>query len=152
MTMKKTLLAFTALAFMAWGCSPADDREPGNPPVEIPAGSDVRPAWSAPNYDLYADWMNIEVLLQDTLARYASAQDLLCATIHHEVRGVASAQLIDGQWLFSLTVGSNDAHLMVTLSYYCDRLHRIFTIDWIPFNASLAPTGTGGLYKPPFVQ
>jgi len=148
--MKKTILAIAALAFLAWGCSSDSDEE--TRPTGILEGTDARPAWTAPNYDLYEQTMSVDVLLQDTLVQYASEQDMLCATIKNEVRGVATALPMDGQWLFPMTIASNDTGVMVELSYYCDKLHRIFTINWTPFDANVAPTGTDGIYKPKFVE
>ena len=147
--MKKSILAIAALAFMAWGCSSDND---DTRPTGIPEGSDARPTWTGPDYDLYEQTMIVDVLLQDTLVQYASEQDLLCATINDEVRGVATAQQEDGQWLFPLIVGSNETGVMVKLSYYCDKLHRIFTIEWTRFDASMAPSGQGSLYQPKFVK
>ena len=137
------------LAFLAWGCSSDNDEER---PTGILEGNDARPTWTSPNYDLYEQTMSVDVLLQDTLKQYASEQDLLCATINNEVRGVATAQQMDDQWLFPLTLGSNETGVMVGLSYYCDKLHRIFSINWTQFDASVAPTGTEGIYKPKFVE
>ena len=148
--MKKSILALAALAFMAWGCS--SDSDDNTPSAGIPEGSDARPAWTAPNYDLYEQTMSVDVLLQDTLVQYASGQDLLCATINDEVRGIATPQQDEDQWLFPLTVGSNEVGVMVSLSYYCDKLHRIFSVSWTQFDANVAPTGTDGIYKPYFVR
>ena len=156
--MKKSILALAACAFMAWGCSSDGDGTSTQPtpptptPTDISAGTDVRPTWQSPNYDLYEQTMVVEVQLQDTLAKYASAQDLLCATIGNEVRGMAEAQQIEDQWLFSLVVGSNDVGVNVGLSYYCDKLHRIFSIQWTRFDATVPPTGQGGIYQPDFVK
>ena len=147
--MKKSILALAALAFMAWGCS--SDDEP-SPSTQISVGTDERPAWQAPNYDLYEQTMVVEVQLQDTLTQYVSSQDLLCATIGGEVRGVAVLQKVEDKYLFPLTIASNDAGVAVGLSYYCDQLHRIFAIDWTTFDASVAPTGTGGIYQPVFIK
>ena len=153
MKMKKSILALAALAMLAWGCSSDGDGTSTQPtPTEIPAGTDVRPTWQSPNYDLYEQTMIVEVQLQDELAKYASEQDLICATIGNEVRGVAEAQQIEDQWLFSLVIGSNDVGVNVGLSYYCDKLHRIFTIQWTRFDATVAPTGQGGIYQPDFVK
>jgi hypothetical protein len=148
MKMKKTILALAALALMAWGCSSSDD----DLPKEIPAGKDVRPAWQVPNYDFYEQIMSVEVQVQDTLSKYVTTQDLLCATIGGEVRGVAVPQQVNGVWLFPLMVASDDAGVAVGLSYYCDKPHRIFSIDWTTFDSNIAPTGTGGIYKPEFVK
>ena len=161
--MKKSLLALAALALLAWGCSSDGDGTSSTPtptppptptptPTEIPEGTDTRPSWQVPNYDLYEQTMNVEVQLQDTLVKYASAQDLIGASINNEVRGVATPEQIDDNWVFPLTIVSNDAGLMIELSYYCDKLHRIFTINWTKFDASVAPTGTEGIYKPEFVK
>ena len=152
MMLKKSILAMAAFAFMAWGCSSDGDDAPIPTPAEIPTGTDVRPTWQSPNYDLYEQTMVVEVQLQDTLAKYASAQDLLCATIGNEVRGMAEAQQIEDQWLFFLVVGSNDVGVNVGLSYYCDKLHRIFSIQWTRFDATVPPTGQGGIYQPDFVK
>jgi len=151
--MKKTIIALAALAILAWGCS-SDDNDSNNPPQpsEIPAGNDVRPSWEAPNYDLFEQVMNVQVQMQDTLTKYVSKNDLLCATIGGEVRAVAAPRQVGDGWLAPLTVASNDADVAVELSYYCEQLHRIFTIPWTTFDASVAPTGTGGIYLPEFVK
>lgn len=154
--MKKSILALAALALLAWGCSSDDDgttKKPTPPtPTELPSGTDVRPSWQVPNYNLFEQIMSVNVQLQDTLVKYASAQDLIGATIGSEVRGVATPEQIDDNWVFPLTIASNDAGLMIELSYYCDKLHRIFTVNWTKFDASVAPTGTEGIYKPEFVK
>ena len=149
MNMKKSILAIAALVFMAWGCSSDSD---DTRPTGIPEGTDARPAWTGPDYDLYEQTMIVDVLLQDTLVQYASEQDLLCATINDEVRGLATAQQENDQWLFPLIVGSNEPGATVSLSYYCDRLHRIFTTSWVRFDASMPPSGKGSLYQPEFVK
>jgi len=158
MNMKKSILAIAALAFMAWGCSSSDDQDDSTQqvqpaPTELQAGTDARPTWAEPNYDLYEQIMSVDILLQDTLVKYASDQDMICATIHNEVRGVANAkQVDDNQWVFPLTICSDEASVMIGLSYYCDKLHRIFTINWTAFDASVPPTGQGGIYQPKFVE
>jgi len=149
--MKKSILALAALAFMAWGCSSGEDElQPQS--SEIPAGTDVRPSWQDPNYDLFEQVMNVEVQLQDTLNPYVSKNDLLCATIGGEVRAMSAPRQVGDVWVAQLTVASNNAGVAVELSYYCDKLHRIFTIPWTTFDASVAPTGTDGIYKPEFVK
>ena len=149
--MKKSILAIAALAFMAWGYSSDTDEE--TRPIGILVGTDARPVWTMPNYDLYEQTMSVDILLQDTLVQYASEQDMICAIINNEVRGVANAQQVDdNQWVFPLTVVSDEANVMIGLSYYCDKLHRIFTINWTQFDASVAPTGQGGIYLPKFVE
>ena len=148
--MKKTILALAALAFMAWGCS--SDDENSSQPTEITAGTDVRPTWQAPNYDLFEQIMNVQVQMQDTLTQYVSKNDLLCATIDGEVRAVTVPLQVGDGWVAPLMVASNDAGVAVELSYYCEQLHRIFTIAWTTFDASVAPTGTGGIYQPEFIK
>ena len=155
MKMKKSILALAALALLAWGCSSDDGttKKPTPPtPTELPSGTDVRPSWQVPNYNLYEQIMSVDVQLQDTLVKYASTEDLLCATIGNEVRGVAVAVQSGNKWIFPLVIGSNEAGVAVSLSYYCDKLRRIFTTQWTSFDASVAPTGQGGIYVPKFVE
>lgn len=157
--MKKNILALTALALLAWGCS-SDDGESATPtstpptPEEttvIEPGTDARPDWVAPSANDFEQNMNVYLMLQDQLQPYISQNDMLCAKIDDEVRGVAVPRQDEGDWLISLIVFSNGA-APIKLSYYCDQLHRIFTIDWTTFDASVPPTGTGGIYQPEFVK
>ena len=156
--MKKSILAIAALAFMAWGCSSNhdDDDDLPNPPAvqTIAEGNDVRPDWQSqvPNYDLFEQTMTVDVVLQDTLQSYASAADLLCAKAGEEVRGVASPEENNGQWMYSITVASNTPGEDISLYYYCDKLHRIFSTYWTRFDTNLPPMGSGGIYHPAFVQ
>ena len=131
--MKKTLIALAALAVLAWGCS-SDANDSNTPPQSsgIPVGTDARP--------------------KDTLNPYVSKNDLLCATIGGEVRAVSAPRQVGDGWVAQLTVASNDAGVAVELSYYCEQLHRIFTIAWTRFDASMAPKGTGGIYLPEFIK
>jgi hypothetical protein len=156
MTMKKTILAIAALAFMAWGCSSGSDDTTTTPPVpeqkEIAAGTDARPAWVAPDYNLYEQLMYVEVQLEDKLQTYASANDLMAAMIGNEVRGLAAPMQEGGRWLFPMNMVSDESGVKVSLAYYCDKLHRIFTIDWTTFDANMAPTGESAVYKPTFVK
>lgn len=157
--MKKSILALAALALLAWGCS-SDDSESITPTPTPPtpqdttiieSGSDTRPNWVAPNANDYEQNMNVYLTLQDELQSYISENDMICAKIDNEVMGVAVPRQDEGDWLISLIVFSNGA-APIQLSYYCDQLHRIFTTDWTTFDASVAPTGTGGIYQPTFYQ
>ena len=136
---------------MAWGCSSNDD---DNPSVvqTIPEGNDMRPDWQSPNYDHFEQTMTVDVILQDTLQSYASAADLLCAKSGEEVRGVARHVEVNGQWLYSITVASNASGEDITLYYYCDKLRRIFSTYWTPFDSTLPPTGSDDIYQPVFVK
>lgn len=84
------------------------------------------------------------------LQPYISQNDMLCAKIDDEVRGVAVPRQDVTGWI-SLIVFSNGA-APIKLSYYCDQLHCIFTIDWTTFDASVPPTDTGGIYQLEFVK
>jgi len=156
MKMKKNILALAALATMAWGCSTSDDEAPtpSEPTSQgILQGMELRPTtWLAVNYDLYESLMFVDVVLQDTLQPYASKADMMCATVDGEVRGVAPEPTNEGgSWMFHMTVGSNESNVPVALSYYCDSLKRIFTVDeWTTFDANRAPTGEGAVYVPVF--
>ena len=158
--MRKTVFSlFAALALVAAGCSSGDGQEPTTPPtpptppatVVIEAGNDARPNWVAPSDNNYEQNMHVYLTLQDELLPYLSENDMLCAKIDGEVRGVGAPRQDAGDWLISLIVFSNGA-ATVELSYYCDQLHRIFTTEWTTFDADVAPTGTGGIYRPIFVK
>ena len=155
--MKKNILALAALALLAWGCS-SDDGESATPTPPTPEettviepGTDARPDWVAPNANSYEQNMNVFLTLQDELLPYISANDMICAKIDNEVRGLAFPRQDEGDWLISMIVFSNGA-APIQLSYYCDKLHRIFTTGWTTFDADVAPTGTGGIYQPEFVK
>lgn len=142
------MIALAALAFMAWGCSSDNDDDQGL----FKMGNDARPAeWRIPNFNDYELTMSIDVKLQDVLQAYGSENDLLCAFIQDEIRGLAEPIQVNGQWVFPMTVGSNASDVPVFLSYYCDRLHRIYTTQWTTFDTTLPPTGVGGIYQPEFV-
>ena len=147
--MKKTILFFlTALTILATGCSDGSD-EATQTPSPLVSGNATRPEWTAPNSQDYEQNMTVYLRVQNTLLPYVSADDLMCATINGEVRGVGIPTLYDDEWLTPLVVFSDGA-APIQLSYYCERLHRIYTIDWIAFDTSLPPVGEGTIYTPPF--
>ena len=148
--MKKSIIVtLTALAFVAWGCSSDDD---DNSKESSGKFQKTTPAWVAPNYDDYEQLMTVEIQLQDKLQSIASEADLLCATIDNEVRGLAQPQLVNGQWVFGLTVGANRKGEPVSLSYYCSKRKRIYTIGWVQFDDDTPYMGTGSLYQPVFIN
>lgn len=143
-------LCLLSLLFLS--CSGSDDNEPSSPTQQaIVSGSDARPAWQAPQYTAFEQTMSVSVLMQRELEPYVTQQDLLCATIGDEVRGLTTPTVEEGLIFFPLTVAANGKGEMVSLSYYCDRLHRIFTIPWTTFDTSVAPMGEDGIYRPQFV-
>lgn len=150
------IFALAALALMAWGCSSDDDddnKEPTTTTQLITAGTDERPSWVAVDFGQYEQNMYVEIQLQDTLKSYASDKDLLYATIGGEIRGMAMPLDTQETWIFPLFIGSNEAGVSIELAYYCDKLHRIFTIpDWARFDANTVPTGDDELHKPIFVK
>jgi len=150
--MKKTIIALAALAFMAWGCSSSDDDGKASEKKSLlTQGTSERPTWVMPNFDDYEQTMFVRVQLQDTLQSYASDQDMLCATIDKDVCGVANAKLLEDQWVFDIHIGSNDTRKDITLLYYCDKIRRIFTIEWGKFDTATPPTGEGDFYQPTFI-
>ena len=157
MKMKKTILAIAALALVAWGCSSDHDDDNSQKNILLSQGlqSGTRPDWltQAPNYDLYEQTMTaVDVWLQNELQTYASANDLLCAKVGDEIRGVAQPEQINELWKFTITVGSNETEESIMLYYYCDKLHRIYSTYWMTFDASIKPSGTDGIYQPQFVK
>ncbi|MBO6190090.1 MAG: hypothetical protein J6N92_04675 [Alloprevotella sp.] len=144
-------LCFCLLALAACG---SDDEPVPTTPVYLQQGGDVRPtSWQAPDYSLFELTMSVQVQLGDTLAHYQSEQDLMCAKVDNEVRAVTGPRTTMNVVYFPLTIAGNGSERTITLQYYCDRLHRIFTIpDWTNFDAAAAPTGDDGLYRPRFTE
>lgn len=155
------ILMLAALAFMAGACSSDDDTDNGGESKEpeptvyeyLTPGSDQRPDWKAPDYTLYGGiTMAVQVQLGDTLAYYQSGGDLMCAKIDGEVRAVTPPQATGGVTYYPLSIAGDGTNMAVSLHYYCDQLHRIFTIkDWATFDASTKPTGESSLYRPCFL-
>ena len=138
-------------------CKSDSDEEPQPPQQETPAyltpGSDARPNWTFADKGLFELRMSVQVELGDELAAYQSSGDLMCATIGGEIRTVAAPAETGGVIYFPLIIFDNGSGGMVSLSYYCDRLHRIYNIaNWAAFNASAAPSGSSGIYRPCFTQ
>ena len=161
--MKKNIfymLLLTALTLGVGSCGdddePKDPKDPQNPPIETPAylnpGTDVRPTnWIAPDASLYEFRMTVQVELGDTLAAYQSRQDLMAATINGEVRAVSTPHETGGIIYYPLFIFDSTTGAKVSLHYYCDKLHRIYTIThWADFTPSAAPTGNSGFYRPCF--
>lgn len=159
--MKKSIITLAALALLAWGCSSDNDESTTPAPTPAPPtpqettviepGTDERPQWVAPSSDDFEQNMNVYLELQDELLPYISENDIICAKIDGEVRGVAVPQLDEGDWLIPLIVFSNGA-APIQLSYYCHQLHRIFNTDWTTFDASVPPTGEDGIHQPLFIK
>ena len=75
----------------------------------------------------------------------------MCATINGEVRAATKPMVNGAITYYPLSIAGNGEEQVVSLHYYCDRLHRIYTIsNWALFNASAAPTGDSGIYRPCF--
>lgn len=148
-------IMLAALTLVVGSCKSDSDEEPKPVQQETPAyltpGSDTRPNWTSPNIADYEARMSVQVELGDTLAAYQSNLDLMCATIAGEVRAVTPPHETGGIIYYPLIIMDNGLGGTVSLHYYCDRLHRIYIItNWAVFNASAAPTGSSGLYRPKF--
>lgn len=145
--MKKTILFFlTTLAFLATGCSGGSDEDTPTPSALTP-GTATRPEWTAPNSQDYEQNMTVYLRVQSALLPYVSVNDMVCASIDGEVRGVGFPTQDGGEWLIPMVVFSDGA-APIKLSYYCDQLHRIYTIEWTEFDTSLPPVGEGTIYTP----
>ena len=150
----KNWLWLCLLPLFLLSCSDSDSDSNGSDPSNqqtIASGNDARPDWQAPQYTTFEQTMSVQILMQHELESYVTSQDLLCATIDGEVRGLTTPHWEDGIIFFPLIVAANGGGVSVSLSYYCDRLHRIFSIPWTTFDASVKPTGEGGIYRPQFV-
>ena len=144
-----------ALTLVVGGCSKDnDDPESGDSTVLLQEGTDSRPTtWVLPDASLYELRMSVQVELGDTLANFQSSEDLMCAKINGQVRAVTSPCTTGGVIYYPLIILDDGQGGMVSLFYYCDCLHHIFTIgEWASFNSSAAPTGNSGIYRPCFTQ
>ncbi len=156
------ILMLAALAFMAGACGSDDDTDDGGGNKEpeptvyeyLTPGSDQRPDWKAPDYTLYGGiTMAVQVQLGDTLAYYQSGGDLMCAKIDGEVRAVTPPQATGGVTYYPLSIAGDGTNMAVSLHYYCDQLHRLFTINnWAVFDPSAKPTGENSMYRPRFTS
>lgn len=142
------------LLCVAVACSDNDD-DSSDKPDYLKSGTTARPAgWlSFSDDEQFELRMTVQVQLGDVLADYQSPQDLMCAKIDGEIRAVSGPYETGGIAYFPLIIFDNVSGRQVTLCYYCDRLHRIYTIDdWAAFDASAAPTGDSGFYRPRFTE
>ena len=154
-----SILMLAALTMTVGACSSDDDdtTESSVPiaptvPEYLKEGTDSRPVWTVAKVS-YEFYMTVQVQLGDTLSHFQSPLDLMCATINGEVHAVTGLLTTGGVGYFPLTIGATDASGMVTLQYYCDRLHRIYTIiDWASFDPSAKPTGEADIYRPRFTE
>jgi hypothetical protein len=155
--MRKIICIIAALALTAWGCS-SDDDEPTTPAKEAPAdsaiviqpGTATPPTWQMPDFSRFEQTMSLFLTLQPELVPYSSRQDLLCAIIGGEIRGVAPFDVDNNGFVLTIAGSSSDDN--ISLSYYCDSLHRIFTIpDWTTFDTDIRPMGKESVFTPIFV-
>ena len=146
--MKKILFLLIMVSVGLWSCS---DDQPETPSFLKPGTATVPANWVAPNYALYELTMSVQVQLGDTLTNFQSSGDMMCATINDEVRAVTRPMVNGTVTYYPLSIAGNGGDTKVSLLYYCDRLHRIYTIsNWTQFNAAAAPTGESGWYRPQF--
>ena len=137
-------------------CSSSDDdesKETHGTSMTLEEGTDARPSWVV-SYDPNSldDWpMSVQIGVQSVLLPYASSEDLMCAMMKGEVRAVSALKETGGQYYFMLPIQGNSGEGSVTLKYYCDKLHRIFTVsDWKEFDSTIQPTDQGVPYEVPF--
>ncbi len=144
-------VAFVATLLLTASCS-SDSDEPASPfkNPQLEPGTDAKPSWTVSSglFDESEQTMSVVLTLQPELAPYASAGDLMCAVVNGEVRGVCSGrQLTDGTVYFPLIIAGNTGGEQIALSYYCQKLQRIYSnSSWNRFNSSLPPTNEGDYY------
>ncbi len=139
-------------------CSSSDDsnQTPPTPPTpektEPAEGTDQRPTWQAPDISGFEGMtMTVQIGIQEELLPYVSANDLMCAMLKGEVRAVAILEKTGSQYYFPLSILGSSSEGMVTLKYYCDKLHRIFTVEnWKEFDSTIPPTQNGVPYSAKF--
>lgn len=151
--MKKIfVILLAALPLLVGSCSKDDEENNNGGENEevITPGNDTRPTWEYPNYNNWEQTMTVRLLMQKELEPYVTDGDLLCAKINDEVRGLTPPEIDGDEKSFPITIGADGAEGRVFLSYYCDSLHRILTIDWADFNANAVPMGDDDFYRPTF--
>ena len=131
-------------------CSDDDDK-PATPSYLKTGNATVPENWVAPDYSLYELTMSVQEQLGDTLKDFQSSGDMMCATINDEVRAVTKPMVNGTITYYPLSIAGNGGDKSISLHYYSDRMHRIYTIDnWAIFNAAAAPTGNSSIYRPYF--
>lgn len=150
------IVTATALTLTLGACGSDDEQTVPTPtvPEYLTVGTDQRPLnWVAPDYTAFEYTMSLQVQLGDTLAYYQSDRDLMCVTINDEIRAVTVPYTTMNEVYFPLTIASNGREEPMTLCYYCDRLHRIYTLPhWTTFTPAIPPTGNSDIYRPRFAQ
>lgn len=151
-----TLILFLMLTLMA--CSSSDEDTTGESPVNPPAnldyseylqpGTDEIPDWMTADdlYHSYEQTMSVQVTLQNALQPYLSADDKMCVTVNDEIRAVClSPRYSNGEWTYSLVIAGSGNDKFLSLSYYCSKLKRIYTMErWMVFSQSAMPTEVNG--------
>lgn len=157
--MKKLLyLAGVALVatLLLGACSSSDDddsNEKNETSMTLKEGTDAHPSWVVSFDASKMDGcpMSVQIGVQSALLPYVSSEDLMCAMLKGEVRAVSGLKETGGQYYFMLPIQGNSGEGSVTLKYYCDKLHRIFTVsDWKEFDSTIQPTDQGVPYEVPF--
>ena len=149
----KALAGVARMVTLLFTVSCHDDKNNDVNPY-LTKGNDARPTWQAEeiNYLNFEHTMSVDIKLQDILLPYVSDEDLMCATIGGKVRAVSEIDRSGGQVSFPLVIAGNSGDGDVSLSHYCSRLSRIYTVeDWMPFSPSMAPTSEGTSYIPNFI-
>ena len=152
-----SIVMLAALTLVVGACSDDkdDEKEPVNVEPAVPEyltpGTDERPDWTAPDYTQFEFNMSLQVQLGDTLVNFQSENDLVAAFISEDVRAVTGPEVTAGEIYYPLSIAANGTDDTVILKYYCDKLHRIYTIsNWATFDSSAPPTGDSGIYRPRF--
>jgi len=155
-----TMMSVLMLSMTA--CSTADEDPTGVVKPEVPKdttvvnsvnddnlkpGTDGRPSWQIASdlYQRYEQTMTVQVTVQTELLPYVSADDLMCITVNDEIRCVSPARYNNGEWTFSLVIAGNGNDKLLSVSYYCSKLARIYKLErWFVFSQTFKPTRENG--------
>ena len=157
--MKNQMKHIVAVGTLMWAillsvisCSSSDDfNEPQKEPEKnenLTPGDTERPEWQTAS-DLflrYEQTMSVQVTLQKELLPYVSQEDLLCAMVGDEIRGICKKPVYNNdEWLLSLVIAGTGNDYFISIHYYCSKLKKIFKIDrWMLFSQSTPPTLNNG--------
>ena len=119
-----------------------------------------RPDWIEPDISLYENWTILKVQIENALLPYASESDLMALFVNGEIRALAQpavsvsgGQTTKGKFLmkaYGNETGSETVNM--SLQYYCQTLHHIFTLnDDISLNSD-ETTGIDEAFFPEFTR
>ena len=168
--MNRIKLMFALLASLILGaCSSDDDNNAAYKETTINETPDwqidwsnnqERPNWTAPDASLYENWTILMVKIEEALQPFVSKDDMMALFVNGELRGLAKPAVFmggsqTGYDTFLMKAYGNETGtetVNMSLQYYNEKLHHIFTLsDDITLDSDQS-TGIEEDYIPPFTS